>query len=81
MSGLGKQHHLEPVTDSDKVMSARHKAHRREVDNMKDGPEKLRKSLIYNGSHMREHQKAFTEAKDKLKMAKKESKSRSKMFK
>jgi hypothetical protein len=83
MSGdpMGKQHNSEPITDSDKVMSKRHKEHRKEIDHMKDGPEKLRKSMVYNALHQREHQKAMVDAKDRLKAFKKDRKSSAKMHK
>ena len=82
MSGpLGHQHSSKPETDYDKEMSKRHKAHRREIDAMKEGPEKLRKSILYNELHRDEHQKALLKSKDQLKSMKKEAKSRNKMIK
>jgi hypothetical protein len=68
MSGpLGHQDESQPVTDADKIMSKRHKAHRKEIDKMKDGAAKLEKSLIYNQKHMLEHKKAFKESQKRLK--------------
>lgn len=69
MSGslLGKQHESEPVTDDDKEMSKRHKAHRKEIDKMEDSREKLAKSAKYNKSHMLEHKKALKDAVKKMK--------------
>lgn len=76
MSGgpLGEQHESKPVTDYDKAMSKRHKAHRKEIDKMKESPEKYEKSIAYNVSHRDEHQDALVKSKAKLKMMKKQSK-------
>ena len=76
---MGKQHESAPVTDEDKVMSKRHKAHRKEIDKMKDGPDKLNKSISYNKSHMIEHREALVKSKDQLKAMKKNAKASFKM--
>lgn len=68
MSGLmGKQHELEPVTDSDKVMSKRHKAHRHEVDMIKDQEKKEKLSQKYNLAHAKEHLKALKDSQKRSK--------------
>jgi hypothetical protein len=64
---MGKQHETEPVTKADKEMSKRHKKHRKEIDDMKDGPEKFAKSRVYNKSHMLEHKKAMKTAEKQMK--------------
>ena len=67
---LGHQHHLKPVTASDKVMSERHLKHRAEIDEMEDkGKPKdkiLKKSIKYNAAHRKEHEKAEKEARKQL---------------
>lgn len=63
---MGKQHELEPVTASDKVMSKRHKMHRREIDGMKDDVKKLKKSQKYNLAHAKEHVKAYKDSQKQL---------------
>lgn len=80
MSGpLGQQHESKPVTEYDKKMSKVHKAHRKEIDKMKESPEKYEKSIAYNISHRDEHQQALVKSKDRLKALKKLSKASSKM--
>ena len=78
-SPLGHQHESKPVTDEDKEMSKRHKAHRKAVDKMKESPEKYAKSIRYNISHRDEHQDALVKSKDRLKQLKKQAKASSKM--
>ncbi len=63
---LGKQHPSKPVLPSDKKMSVRHLAHRAEIDSMKPGKDKLKKSLKYNKQHMKEHEKALKKAAKQL---------------
>ena len=81
MSGdpMGHQHSSKPVTDYDKRMSKIHKAHRKEIDKMKESPEKYEKSITYNISHRDEHQQALVKSKDRLKALKKQAKASSKM--
>lgn len=69
MSGdpMGHQHSSEPQMDYDKSMSKRHKAHRREVDMIKDEGKKLKMSVKYNIAHAKEHQKALKESRKRLK--------------
>ena len=64
---LGKQHESEPVTESDKIMSKRHKEHRRELDGMKEGEKKLKLSMKYNMAHAKEHIKALKDARKRVK--------------
>jgi peptidoglycan hydrolase CwlO-like protein len=78
-SPMGKKHPSEPVTSYDKVMSARHKEHRKAVDKMRESPEKYEKSVVFNRAHMREHQEALIKSKAHLKMLKKQAKAASKM--
>lgn len=80
MSGpLGHQDESKPATDYDKTMSKIHKAHRREIDKMKESPEKYEKSVAYNISHRDEHQQALVKSKEKLKTLKKQMKASVKM--
>ena len=64
---MGHQHASEPQTDYDKSMSKRHKAHRAEIDSMKDGEKKLKLSIKYNMAHAKEHVKALKESRKRLK--------------
>ena len=67
MSLMGHQHDSKPATEADKVMSKRHKKHRKEIDKMEDGPDKLAKSAHYNKMHMLEHKKAMKAATKQMK--------------
>ncbi len=69
MSGspLGHQHESKPEMSYDKSMSKRHHAHRREIDGMKDGIAKLKKSVTFNKAHAKEHIKALKESQKRLK--------------
>ena len=64
---MGHQHESEPQTDSDKEMSKRHKAHRHEVDMIKDTKKKLKLSVKYNIAHAKEHMKALKDSRKRLK--------------
>jgi hypothetical protein len=64
---MGKQHYTEPVTDSDEVMSKRHKDHRKEVDMIKDHDKKMKMSMKYNLAHAKEHIKAMKDARKEMK--------------
>lgn len=79
MDPMGKQHESEPATESDKIMSKRHKAHRKQLDGMKDSEKKLKLSVAYNQSHMLEHKKAMVMSKEKMKSMKKSDKASVKM--
>lgn len=61
---MGHQHHAEPVTESDHIMSKRHKAHRREIES--DHKALLKKSIKYNEAHKKEHEKAEKKAYKEL---------------
>jgi hypothetical protein len=55
MSGMAKPHDSKPVTKDQKVMSKRHKKHRKEVEKMADGPAKQAKARHYDVTHGLEH--------------------------
>jgi hypothetical protein len=67
---MGHQDETQPVTASDKIMSKRHKEHRKEIEKMADSPEKFEKSMVYNKKHRDEHQHALVKAKQDLKKIK-----------
>jgi hypothetical protein len=60
----------QPVTASDKAMSKRHKEHRKEIEKMRESPEKYEKSIKYNAAHRDEHGRALIKAKHDLKKIK-----------
>jgi hypothetical protein len=64
---MGVMHDSKPEMPYDKTMSVRHKSHRREIDAMKDGEKKLKKSIKYNMAHAKEHVKALKESRKRLK--------------
>lgn len=70
---MGKQHYSEPETDEDKVMSSRHKSHRRMLSGIKDRITRLKRSIPYNDKHSDEH-------KDQNKKNRKELKKLTKTF-
>ena len=64
--GLGSQHPSQPVTAADKVMSERHKRHRRLVASMNPGIAKEQARIYYHKNHSKEHQKELKKAEKRL---------------
>ena len=67
---MGHQDESKPVTAAAKDMSKRHKKHRKEIEKMKESPEKYEKSIMYNKKHRDEHQDALIKSKHDLKKLK-----------